>query len=137
MADEYPRLLADRDVVVVRDGQPERTRLRGWLDGHDGPAPAYRIELVADAIAANQFWVFPHPRFVQLAFDRWQRIAEGYNPQPTENVPGMPPTGQIAAEIRRLLAGPGGALRLRLSVPLARRRSSARFRQAAPPEILR
>lgn len=47
MADEYPRLLVDRDVMVVRDGQPEQTRLRGWLDGHDGPVPAYRLELVA------------------------------------------------------------------------------------------
>jgi hypothetical protein len=46
MADEYPRLLADRDVVVLRDGQPEQTRLRGWLDGHDGPVSAYRVELV-------------------------------------------------------------------------------------------
>ena len=46
MGDEYPRLLADRDVVVIRDGQPESTRLRGWLDGHDGPVPSYRIELV-------------------------------------------------------------------------------------------
>jgi hypothetical protein len=33
-------------VVVIRDGQPESTRLRGWLDGHDGPMPSYRIELV-------------------------------------------------------------------------------------------
>jgi hypothetical protein len=48
MAD-YPRLLADRDVVVIRDGQPEQARLRGWLDGHDGPLPRYRIELVARA----------------------------------------------------------------------------------------
>lgn len=46
MGDDYPRRLADRDVVVVRDGQPEQARLRGWLDGHDGPMPAYRIELV-------------------------------------------------------------------------------------------
>jgi hypothetical protein len=46
MADEYPRLLADRDVVVIRHGQPEQVRLRGWLDGHDGPIPTYRIELV-------------------------------------------------------------------------------------------
>lgn len=37
MADEYPRLLEDRDVVVIRDGHLEQTRLRGWLDGHDGP----------------------------------------------------------------------------------------------------
>jgi hypothetical protein len=48
MAD-YPRLLADRDVVVIRDGQPQQARLRGWLDGHDGPLPRYRIELVARA----------------------------------------------------------------------------------------
>jgi hypothetical protein len=46
MKDDYPRLLADRDVVVIRDHQPEQTRLRGWLDGHDGPMPSYRIELV-------------------------------------------------------------------------------------------
>jgi hypothetical protein len=46
MGDDYPRLLADRDVVVIRGGQPEQARLRGWLDGHDGPVPTYRIELV-------------------------------------------------------------------------------------------
>jgi hypothetical protein len=46
MADDYPRLLVDRDVVVVRDDQLEQTRLRGWLEGHDGPMPSYRIELV-------------------------------------------------------------------------------------------
>jgi hypothetical protein len=49
MGEEYPRLLVDRDVMVLRDGQPERTRLRGWLDGHDGPMPTYRIELVTRA----------------------------------------------------------------------------------------
>jgi hypothetical protein len=28
----YLRLLVDRDVVVIRDGQPEHTRLRGgWV----------------------------------------------------------------------------------------------------------
>lgn len=46
MEADYPRRLADRDVVVVRDGEPEQARLRGWLDGHNGPMPAYRIELV-------------------------------------------------------------------------------------------
>jgi hypothetical protein len=43
----YPRLLVDREVVVIRGEQQERVRLRGWLDGHDGPVPSYRIELVA------------------------------------------------------------------------------------------
>ena len=45
MGDDYPRLLMDRDVTVIRGGQLEQTRLRGWLDGHDGPMPTYRIEL--------------------------------------------------------------------------------------------
>ena len=31
----YPRLLTDRDVVALRDGQPEQAWLRGWLYGHD------------------------------------------------------------------------------------------------------
>ncbi|HEX4287774.1 MAG TPA: hypothetical protein VH021_02595, partial [Trebonia sp.] len=35
--------------MVIRDGQPEPTRLRGWLDGYDGPMPTYRIELVTRA----------------------------------------------------------------------------------------
>jgi hypothetical protein len=47
--DPYPRLLVDRDVVVMRDDMPEQIRLRGWLDGYDGPVPTYRIELVARA----------------------------------------------------------------------------------------
>lgn len=48
-ADEYPELLVDREAVVIRAGQPETTRLRGWLDGWDGPVPTYRIELIASA----------------------------------------------------------------------------------------
>jgi hypothetical protein len=49
MGDDYPRLLTDRDIVLIRNGQHEAARLRAWLDGHDGPMPTYRIELVARA----------------------------------------------------------------------------------------
>ncbi len=73
-------------------------------------APAAVADLVADAIAANRFWVFTDPRFTQLALDRWQRIAEGHNPQTEGDAPGMPPAKQITAEIQQLLAGPGGAV---------------------------
>ncbi|MEU4448370.1 hypothetical protein AB0K14_21270 [Actinosynnema sp. NPDC050801] len=45
MADGYPRVLADREVLVVRDGQEGRAPLRAWLDGYEGPWPRYRIEL--------------------------------------------------------------------------------------------
>jgi len=75
----------------------------------EGVAPAAVADLVADAITANRFWVFTDPRFTQVALDRWQRIAEGHNPQAEVDLPGLPPAKQLAAEIQRLLAGPGGA----------------------------
>ena len=76
----------------------------------EGMAPAAVADLVADAITANRFWVFTDPRFTQIALDRWQRIAEGHNPQAEVDLPGIPPARQLTAEIRRLLAGPSGVL---------------------------
>lgn len=76
----------------------------------EGMAPAAVADLVADAITADRFWVFTDPRFTQVALDRWQRIAEGRNPQIEVDVPGFPPGKQRVAEIRRLLAGHGGEL---------------------------
>ena len=76
----------------------------------EGMAPAAVADLVADAITANRFWVFTDPHFTQMALDRWQRIAEGHNPQTDVDMPGLPPAKQLIAEIQQLLAGPGGAL---------------------------
>ena len=76
----------------------------------EGTAPAAVAGLVAEAIAADRFWVFTDPRFTQIALDRWQRIAAGQNPQIEVDVPGFPPARQIAAEIQRLLTGQGGGL---------------------------
>jgi len=75
----------------------------------EGMAPADVADLVADAIAANRFWVFTDPRLTQVALDRWQRVAEGHNPQTYVDVPGMPSAKQLVVEIQQLLAGPGGA----------------------------
>jgi NAD(P)-dependent dehydrogenase (short-subunit alcohol dehydrogenase family) len=75
-----------------------------------GMAPAAVADLVADAIAANRFWVLTDPLLTQIALDRWQSIAEGRNPQTEVDSPGMPPAKQLTAEIRQLLAGLGGAL---------------------------
>ena len=66
----------------------------------EGMAPAAVADLVADAVTANRFWVFTDPRFTQIALDRWQRIAEGHNPQAGVDMPGMPPAKQLAAEFR-------------------------------------
>jgi NAD(P)-dependent dehydrogenase (short-subunit alcohol dehydrogenase family) len=74
----------------------------------EGMAPAAVADLVADAIIADRFWVFTDPQFTQVALDRWQRIAEGHNPQIGADVPGLPPGKQLVAEIQQLLAGRGG-----------------------------
>ena len=89
----------------------------------EGMAPAAVADLVADAIAADRFWVFTDPRFTQTALGRWQRIAEGGDPQIEVDVPGFPPGKQLVAEIRRLLTGQGGGLQ----------RASRPARLVAPP----
>jgi NAD(P)-dependent dehydrogenase (short-subunit alcohol dehydrogenase family) len=69
----------------------------------EGMPPAVVADLVADAVQADRFWVFPHPDFVELAERRWHDIAEGINPRLDVDVPGLPPTAQIAEEIRASL----------------------------------
>ncbi|MDQ0378608.1 hypothetical protein [Amycolatopsis thermophila] len=46
MTDRYPELRVDRDVRVVQGDHYHRARLRGWLDGYDGPQAVYRLELL-------------------------------------------------------------------------------------------
>jgi NAD(P)-dependent dehydrogenase (short-subunit alcohol dehydrogenase family) len=45
-----------------------------------GLAPDAVADLVADAVAADRFWIFTDPAFTQAALRRWHRIAEGRNP---------------------------------------------------------
>jgi NAD(P)-dependent dehydrogenase (short-subunit alcohol dehydrogenase family) len=71
----------------------------------EGMDPAAVAGLVADAITADQFWVFTDPRFTQIALDRWQRIAKGLNPPLDLDVPGFPSGKQLMDEIGQLLAG--------------------------------
>jgi NAD(P)-dependent dehydrogenase (short-subunit alcohol dehydrogenase family) len=73
----------------------------------EGMAPAAVADLVAEAVAIGRFWVFTDPRFTDMALRRWQGIAAGDNPRSGVDLPGMPPTEELVAEIRRLLAGPG------------------------------
>ena len=71
----------------------------------EGMAPAAVADLVADAIAAGRFWVFTDPAMIDVATRRWQTIAAGENPQMLMNVPGLPPMDELAAEVKRFLAG--------------------------------
>jgi NAD(P)-dependent dehydrogenase (short-subunit alcohol dehydrogenase family) len=71
----------------------------------EGMDPAAVADLVADAITADQFWVFTDPRFTQIALGRWQRIAQALNPPTDLDVPDFPPAKQLMEEIGQLLAG--------------------------------
>jgi NAD(P)-dependent dehydrogenase (short-subunit alcohol dehydrogenase family) len=104
---------ADRNWSQGLGEVPARAATAEVMEPHvqraidEGMAPAAVADLVADAITANRFWVFTDPHFTQMALDRWQRIAEGHNPQTDADMPGLPPAKQLIAEIQQLLAGPG------------------------------
>ncbi len=70
--------------------------------------PAAVADLVAEAIVSGRFWVLPHPEFVELASRRWQRIADGLDPDTAVDVPGFPPASQIASEVQAALTAPTG-----------------------------
>lgn len=66
--------------------------------------PAEVAGYVADAVAAGKFWVFTGQEWVDLVVHRWNGIAAGQDPQSAVQVPGMPPTAQLADEVKNLLA---------------------------------
>ena len=72
----------------------------------EGTPPAMVADLVADAVQANRFWVFPNPEFVDVAVRRWHGIADGDNPELEVDVPGLPPAAELNAEVRALLSPP-------------------------------
>jgi NAD(P)-dependent dehydrogenase (short-subunit alcohol dehydrogenase family) len=69
----------------------------------EGRTPASVADAVAEAITADRFWIIPHQDFLDLCIDRWASIAERADPQPAEDVPGMPPRSQILAEVAAAL----------------------------------
>ena len=69
----------------------------------EGRTPASVADAVADAIAADRFWVIPHQDFLDLAVARWETIAERVDPEPPEQMPGMPPRSQIVAEVMAVM----------------------------------
>jgi NAD(P)-dependent dehydrogenase (short-subunit alcohol dehydrogenase family) len=124
---------ADRNWPESLGEAPPRAATAEVMEPHAqraidaGMAPAAVADLVADAIAANRFWVFTDPRLTQIALDRWQRIAEGRNPRTEADLPGMPPAKQLTAEIQQLLGPlqlPRGTLLVRIpSIREAERRA--------------
>jgi len=71
----------------------------------EGMTPAAVADHVHDAVTAERFWVIPDPEFLEVAVRRWHQIAEGINPTMAEDVPGLPPTDQLIADLKAALAG--------------------------------
>lgn len=83
--------------AVDAAGEISRKYVRRAID--EGMTPGAVADLVVDAVRAQRFWVFPHPDFLELAVERFHRIAESLNPEPPEDTPGMPPRSQMMAEM--------------------------------------
>ena len=69
----------------------------------EATTPAAVADMVVDAVEDQRFWIFPHDDFLDLAVKRWERIAEQLDPEPAEQVPGMPPRSQMIAEVQKLM----------------------------------
>jgi NAD(P)-dependent dehydrogenase (short-subunit alcohol dehydrogenase family) len=71
----------------------------------EGRTPASIADAVIDAITADRFWVIPHQEFLDMAIERWHRIADRLDPEPPEQVPGMPPFSELIAEVTAAMGG--------------------------------
>lgn len=90
---EQPPQGIETDVVLPH--------LRRVID--EGMPPAAVADRVLEAVEAGRFWVFTESEFVALALRRWHSIAEAHDPDTGMQIPGMPPPGEVLAEIQRLL----------------------------------
>jgi NAD(P)-dependent dehydrogenase (short-subunit alcohol dehydrogenase family) len=103
---------ADRNWPGHLGAQPERNPIGEVVVKHaeraisEGTPPTVIADLVADAIEEDRFWIIPHDDFLELAVRRWHAIAERANPELEVDVPGLPPTAQLLAELQALLAPP-------------------------------
>jgi NAD(P)-dependent dehydrogenase (short-subunit alcohol dehydrogenase family) len=96
---------SERNWPAHLGAQPERPPTAAVMERHvrraidEGMTPAAVADVVAQGIEDERFWLFPQPDWVQLATRRWDSIGEGVNPQPVEELPGMPPRSQIVQEV--------------------------------------
>lgn len=69
----------------------------------EGMTPGAVADLVADAVSEGRFWVLPQQDFLELAIRRWSTIADRLDPQPIDDVPGVPPASELEGEIKAAL----------------------------------
>ena len=96
---------SDRNWPAHLGAPPERAFGSDIVTGHvrraidEGTTPASVADQVAEAVGEGRFWVFPHPDWVELAELRWRSVAEGRDPALMTDLPGLPPSQQIFAEV--------------------------------------
>ncbi len=98
----WPDELGERPAVDPA-GEVARKYVGRAID--EGMQPAAVADHVIDAVRAGRYWVFPNPEFVEIAMDRFHTIGDRVDPQPVEQMPGMPPRSQIVAEVMEALFG--------------------------------
>jgi NAD(P)-dependent dehydrogenase (short-subunit alcohol dehydrogenase family) len=101
---------SERNWPAGMGAAPQRDPGAEVMRGHvkraidEGLPPAAVADLVVDAVRTDRFWVFPHPEWVSgPLLERWHRIAEGLDPQASEQTPGLPPRTQLRAEVMAAL----------------------------------
>ncbi len=70
----------------------------------EGMQPAAVADLVIEAVREGRYWIFPHADFLEMAVERFHRIAERVDPIPGRETPGLPPQEQIVAEVIEALS---------------------------------
>lgn len=92
----WPAELGPRPPTTA-GGEISRGHVRRAIE--EGMPPAMVADLVLDAIRTGRYWVFPHPDFLDIAVERFHRIAESLDPRAVEQMPGMAPRSQILGEV--------------------------------------
>lgn len=95
---------ADRNWPDELGPQPPLSEATAAAEHHvrraidEGATPAFVAGAVADAVQTGRFWVILQQEFLDVAVQRWQRIAERANPSADGQVPGMPALSRLAAK---------------------------------------
>ncbi|MFA5885409.1 MAG: SDR family NAD(P)-dependent oxidoreductase [Acidimicrobiia bacterium] len=96
---------ADRNWPAEHGEPPARAVTTGAIEHHfrraiaEGLTPAEVADHVAAAVTEDRFWILPSAEWLDLAADRWDAIRAGVNPSRPDQMPGLPPTTQLYAEI--------------------------------------
>lgn len=83
----WPEDLGERPAAPP-GSEVMREYVRQAID--NAPPPSLVADTVVDAVQNDRFWVFPNPEFVEMAANRWRRIADHLDPEVLLRAPGIP-----------------------------------------------